>query len=822
MRRRRASWHVDNSSFGPTFTIPVPTSLTGWVSGAAPNLTLTQTGSRIHYIDPNSVNDPATTAACQALLMFWNGANIVDASGFTSPGGVGTLYGTDPLNPSGPVNTFRTWTSVAPRANGAEIGGTYTGMGMQNQAPTLFTRSGFADWFLFKRGTTIDLENDRAAWGSTRVIAAVLGGLNLPRGKSVTERMVMGSYGPTATARPTFTRPTVTFGTFFGSNIAGANFQLYTGLKLDGNDRSLGLKTQAGQYIAAAQADRDVNFEDCWWHRCCQNFSWGSGGIVEYPPNSNVAGKVIFTGCLLTDFYNNISGTNCIFNGGNEFSAIALKSTIMMRGGMQRDPSLRTSFNPDGVEVITGEIITAISGNGSAVTVTTGTTEATAHGCGVGDPITVSGATGGSGTFNGTFTVASVPSSNILTYSATGNGAPTGTTYTTKWVCPSQATRNRNFYSSGKHAQNDCEIYDNVSITGASGWQMRAGGLIEGNFFYEGYVNVGAAGANSGAVTGSFKNNVLQRFVGNSGNGNPGYGFLIGGGSTLMDVSYNIYSQAQTSVQDPSGGGWGLQIPCFSDDIAVPWVQKTANNNFHHNILDVVFTNSPNTWGIREEEGDVSSQSFSGPDAQVGFPITGWGGGVGSTLTCTITVTTPAYIGTPAYEWRKNSIAITGPAETASTYVLRTGDLTVNTAIRCYVTGISFAGTTGLGLTGNTISNNVITNPNVGVNLNSYHMPTGVTPPSASDTVYTANTLYATIAAAKAGQGWLDETRTLKTYLVSLGKVVTTADGAQEYYNLVTAMQRGNIDTDVWSGKKINNHVRAGRHSASLPLPPLS
>ena len=101
-------------------------------------------------------------------------------------------------------------------------------------------------------------------------------------------------------------------------------------------------------------------------------------------------------------------------------------------------------------------------------------------------------------------------------------------------------------------------------------------------------------------------------------------------------------------------------------------------------------------------------------------------------------------------------------------------------------------------------------------------MPTGVTAPSATDTVYTANTLYATIAAAKSGQGWLDETRTLKTYLVSLGKVVTTTDGAQEYYNLVTAMQRGNIDTNLWSGKKLCNPIRAGRTSAGIPLPPLT
>ena len=69
--------------------------------------------------------------------------------------------------------------------------------------------------------------------------------------------------------------------------------------------------------------------------------------------------------------------------------------------------------------------ISSVSGNGSTITITTTANHNLAIGSG-GQPqgIVVSGCTGGSGTFNGTFSIASVADTTHLTYSASGNGTP--------------------------------------------------------------------------------------------------------------------------------------------------------------------------------------------------------------------------------------------------------------------------------------------------------------------------------------------------------------------------------------------------------------
>lgn len=72
----------------------------------------------------------------------------------------------------------------------------------------------------------------------------------------------------------------------------------------------------------------------------------------------------------------------------------------------------------------TGTTVSSMTGNGSTVTVTT----STAHGLLTGNSITVSGASGGSGTWNGTFTITRT-GNTTFTYSSTGNGTATGASY---------------------------------------------------------------------------------------------------------------------------------------------------------------------------------------------------------------------------------------------------------------------------------------------------------------------------------------------------------------------------------------------------------
>ena len=797
-------------TYGPTFTIPVPTSLTGWVSGVAPDLTLTQTGSRLMYIDPVGGVEVTNTATARAQLMFWNGANIVDASGFTSPGGVGTLYGTDPLSPSGTVNTFKRWASVGARSDASDIGSISGSVGAVNSAPSGWTRAGLADWYLIKRGTTLDLTADRTAWIAAAGGAQVVGGLNLPRGKSISERVVCAAYGSTAVARPTITKPPTQF---LGAFVASLNFALWTGLKLDGNDRTAGV-TMA-QYLIANAADTDVNFEDCWFFRGGSNFSVsGTHSAPESGGASEMAGGFTFRGNLFTDCWLPSNGANGIFFSGSSTSRLNLYSNIFMRNGFHRDPTQRTSFVPDGVEVIPGETISTITGNGATVTVVT----LTPHSLTVGASITVSGATGGTGTFNGTFTCATA-SGSTYTYTATGNGSPTGASYTCLWafMATGFAQGNRNLYSSGIKDINNSFTSDNVFIQGISGVQDRGGSNWDGNFLYEGYAAFAATnGASypSVATTGRFLDNVLQRYappaITNGTTPCPGWGFLVGGGLYGTEVARNIY----TTAQYPNNGtstGFGLNLRCIYNDAVKTFHRATTNLNIHDNILDVIFNDVTTTSGIWEEDGDEAQQ-----DNQWAVPLTGTWGTAGNVITCTPVA---GYSGSPAYQWYKNGVVIAG--EVNPTYTLVAGDLSANNdGIRCRVTGISYAGVLGVGLSGNTVQNNVVTNATAVKRFSSSSI--NMTPTNSSNTAYTTNRLYTTTAAAKSTESWLDETRTLKTYLVSLGKVVTTADGAQEYYNLVTAMQRGNMDTNVWSGKKINNHIRAGRTSASLPLPPLT
>jgi hypothetical protein len=63
---------------------------------------MTQTGSRIFYISNQEGSDQT------GELYFWNGTNIIDASGSTL-GSDGQPYGTDPMNPTGEIHAFNSW-----------------------------------------------------------------------------------------------------------------------------------------------------------------------------------------------------------------------------------------------------------------------------------------------------------------------------------------------------------------------------------------------------------------------------------------------------------------------------------------------------------------------------------------------------------------------------------------------------------------------------------------------------------------------------------------------------------------------------------------
>ena len=108
----------------------------------------------------------------------------------------------------------------------------------------------------------------------------------------------------------------------------------------------------------------------------------------------------------------------------------------------------------------------------------------------------------------------------------------------------------RNLYVSGETSNMDSAFVDSVSMMGASGDQFRPGLRLERNFFYQGYVSMGAYGGypDSDGATGTITDNVLQRFVGSGTNNNigqPGWGMGLTSGAYSVEVARNIVTGAQ-------------------------------------------------------------------------------------------------------------------------------------------------------------------------------------------------------------------------------------------------------------------------------------
>lgn len=145
----------------------------------------------------------------------------------------------------------------------------------------------------------------------------------------------------------------------------------------------------------------------------------------------------------------------------------------------------------------------------------------------------------------------------------------------------------RNLYISGKTDRMKTSFVDSVSMMGASGDQFRPGARVERNFFYQGYVTMGASGgyADSEGPSGTILDNVLQRLVGtgtDDNRGQPGWGFGLTSGAHRVEVRGNIV----TGVQHPgtlsaftlAALGWACRPDTFR--------YATRDNLIRDNIFD--------------------------------------------------------------------------------------------------------------------------------------------------------------------------------------------------------------------------------------------
>ncbi len=145
----------------------------------------------------------------------------------------------------------------------------------------------------------------------------------------------------------------------------------------------------------------------------------------------------------------------------------------------------------------------------------------------------------------------------------------------------------RNMYIHGQTSNMNSGLFDSVSMIGASGDQFRAGVRLERNFFYQGYIGLGAHGGypDQDGPTGTLTDNVLQRFVGsgtNNNSGQPGWGIGLTSGASGVEVARNIVTGAQYAGSGNALGLGPLGWFCY----AHTFHHATRNNRIHDNILE--------------------------------------------------------------------------------------------------------------------------------------------------------------------------------------------------------------------------------------------
>jgi hypothetical protein len=472
------------------WTIPMPAAFDTSTYGLTD---VEQPGSRLFYISRTG-HDPSGVESPTGQIYFWDGTQIVDASG-SATGDGDVAYGTDPMNPTGPIKPYQRWVYVAPRRTGwginnAKVGAAWDGTSYKAPGGGAF-RHGFPDWWLFKRGDSFDLQAEYLSFAqeTTPSLTETTGSnLAIPGGRSETQPQVMGAYGDLTQPRPRFTNPTS--GLFLRAGVEPSpKHTAYLSLHFDG--RGTNDKTAAGfSFLGQTVEAENILFEDVWLEAL-------SGSSIQS------AAQITLRRVLITDGFNKIdegSHVQGLYTSGTRDSRIRIEQSILMRNGFKHgDPEL--SWPPTGAQ---------------------------------------------------------------------------------KWNI-----YDRNMYLSGECDNDVCGVFDTVSLIGASGDQFRPGMRVERNFFYQGYVQMGAHGGypDSDGPTGIMVDNILQRFKGtgtDDNRGHPGWGFGLTSGAYRVEVARNIV----TGAQHPATS-YGLYIDnlgwyCYSHIFEF----ATRENNIHGNIFD--------------------------------------------------------------------------------------------------------------------------------------------------------------------------------------------------------------------------------------------
>ena len=242
----------------------------------------------------------------------------------------------------------------------------------------------------------------------------------------------------------------------------------------------------------------------------------------------------------------------------------------------------------------------------------------------------------------------------------------------------------RNLYLNGQTSSMQSGIFDSVSMMGASGDQFRQGMRVERNFFYQGYVSMGAYGGypDADGATGSMTDNVLQRFVGTGTSNNlgqPGWGMGLTSGAYNVEVTHNIVTGAQYAG---TGAAFGLSPLSWICDHTFHFA--TRSNRVHDNIFESPADSAPFTvedgvtgestpgcaqWQYPGVKGNVVSNNVLISPSGKATSYNPVGAGVG-------TSNDTAYSGNTLYASRTTAAAALGwanPNRTLKTYMQANG-----------------------------------------------------------------------------------------------------------------------------------------------------
>jgi len=396
---------------------------------------------------------------------------------------------------------------------------------------------------------------------------------------------------------------------------------------------------------------------------------------------------------------------------------------------------------------------------------------------------------------------------------------------------------NHNMYLVGNFDPTGCFETGNVSLIGAAGDVRRNVANVSKCFTYGGYTGMNPEhnGNPYTSTVGGWTDNVHQHYRAQFGtvSAHPAWGFLFAEGMYGTSILRNIVTEAGMSG---AAADTALVFSSGSQPYPIPsqivWQNSLTNLQVNNNIFDATYPTT--AYAVTEKNGsnDVSSQWMT--PTNIDWVTGGTTYITGNTVSVAIL---GSYTGTPVYQWYRYTGYLTktpalGAGATTATYTLQAIDISSNKpSVACLVTGIVLAAGAGInGITGT--GNSIIQSAGAGTTLPRYFVqdanggnvgaPVYAMAPTASNSVYSATSFYASRAVQTTAAGGTNANACLATALPALNINVTTAEGVQEYRdavvgktNLADAMRRGRWD-DRLLGRQIGNHVRTGRGMATV------